>query len=173
MPPHPHLLRLAPAATAIALVLATAAPATAQRLDHLTAGAHVRVRPRVTPPAVVSGEIVRADSASITVARGRRRTPVTFARDDIARIDMRVSRRSVGSAIGRGALRGAIVGVVVGGIATGAAAISDARSPCNECFFPAVLIVGVYGAAFTVATTVVGGAIGLAFRDRWERVALR
>lgn len=162
---------VAGALLALGLLVPTSA-AHAQRIDVLPAGARVRVYPRVRPPLVVQGTVVRADSGVLTLAVGRRRTTRELAAGDIHRIEQLVGRRSVGSALGRGALRGALVGAGIGVLATGITAVAERRDPCDECFIPMTAAVGAASVAFTMATTAVGGVVGLLRRDRWETVPL-
>lgn len=163
-----------------ALVLTAAAAATtaatvagAQQADLLQAGARLRVT-RVGPPLrTQEGVFVTADSTRIVLAIG----PDGLGRDTMPRVDVRevavhVGRRTAGAAFGRGAGWGALVGASVGLVATTLTVADERRNPCDDCFVSAPLVVGVLSVAFTAVTTLVGGAIGLAHRDRWETVAV-
>ena len=81
-------------------------------------------------------------------------------------------RSSLGRSHGAGARRGARIGALVGGglglLVFGAGVAADATGHCGDCFFPASLITGVYGAGLLVVGTTSGLAVGaLVGRERW------
>jgi hypothetical protein len=88
-------------------------------------------------------------------------------RSEVARLEQSRGQRSVGTAFWRGAGRGALVGVGVSAALLGVAALSEARDPCSDCFVNAPLAAAIVGVPFTALTTVVGGVVGLRFRERW------
>lgn len=187
----PGSARRAPAArralaTAVAALLGAAAgiaprPIAAQRADALPVGATVRVERFEPPGPRLVGTLVSADSAGVTLVRvgagvdgaGRAADTVRVPRWNVARLDRRPASRSPGRAFARGAGRGALVGVAVGALATAAMYVHERRNPCGSCWISVTPLVAVATVPLTAVTALVGGAIGVAAGDRWERVRLR
>ena len=153
---------------ALALGLAAAAgPLPAQRLDDLAAGARLRVA-RHAPPRPVVGTLVRADSTGLTLSPARGGPALVVPLADLRRVDVSRGARPAPEAFWRGAGVGFLVGAGVGVVATGLAYQSDRRSSC-DCIIPATAIVGALSVAFTGVTTLTGGVIGVATRERWRQ----
>lgn len=176
-PPAPP--RTALCLAALALLgggLMAAPPLGAQRADSLAAlarvapGLRVRVDLRTPKYARRIGAVVRADSLALVLLPQRAAEPVTLDAANILTVEMSRGLRPEGEAFGRGALRGFLVGAGIAVVATGAALWQEQRNPCDGCTMSGPLIVGALGIALTAVTTLAGGAIGLAHRERWERV---
>ena len=155
------------AASLVALALVVVSPLQAQTLDSLPAGARLRVV-RHLPLRPVVGTLIRADSVSLMLMPERDGPLLTVSLADLRRVDVSRGQRSRGEAFGQGAGVGALIGAGLGLVATGIAIRSDLRSDC-DCMIPASAIVGTMSILFTGATTVVGGLIGVAGRERWKR----
>ncbi len=147
---------------------AIGAPMAAQQRDVLPVGARVRVAPHAPHAGRLVGTVLHADSATITLARDGGASPVTLDLADVGRIDQRYLARSRGKAFERGAGVGAVVGLGLGFVATGATAWYESRKCTDICLGTAV--VGIASIPVFVGTTIGGGLIGLARRERWRRV---
>ena len=155
-------------ATVVMLVLGLAASALpAQRLDTLAAGARIRVT-WPTPPRTVVGTLVRADSAELVLAPDRNGPVLAVPLATVERVYVSRGVRPKAAAFRRGAAIGFVVGATAGTIATSMALRADRRSTC-DCMIPATPVVGALGIAFTGVTTLLGGAMGVAGRERWHR----
>ena len=89
--------------------------------------------------------------------------------------EMRVAERHAGrrpalQAFARGALTSLAVGAVIGTTATLLAVRQDRRDDCTTCMLTSTAVVGAMSVVFTIATTGIGGSVGLRRRDRWERL---
>ncbi len=157
----PHL------AAVLVLALVVAAPIGAQSLDSLPLGARVRIA-RYTPPRMLVGTFIRADSLSLVIMPDRGPSTMTMSRSELRRVDIGSGQRPTGEAFGRGATRGALIGVGVGLVATGLAIRADLD--CRDCMIPITLFVVPASVVFAGATTLVGGVIGVAGREQWRRV---
>ena len=161
------ITRAARLAALLAVALVVPGPLGAQPLDSLAAGARVRVIRHIPPPMVV-GTVVRADSLGLVIARDREPSMMTMSWSDLRRVDVSRGRRPTGEAFARGAKTGALIGVGLGLVATGLAIRADRE--CNDCMIPVTVIIVPVSVAFAGATTLVGGMIGVAGRERWRRV---
>ena len=151
-------------AAGLALVLIAATPLCAQPIDSIPVGARIRaVRLGPVPPIV--GTLVKADEASLVIAPSRG-GPVEFASlVELRRVDMSMGGRPAGEAFWRGAGIGLLVGASIGVVATVLAAREDKRDPQ---YFPRSVGVGALSVVVTTGTTLVGGGIGVATRERWH-----
>ncbi len=167
------LRRFRPTLLLCALLFSAAAaprPLLAQH-DSLPVGVRLRAGSVVPPGARQAGTLIASDSVSLTLLTadyGERRILL----NDLTRLDLHVSRRSAGSAFAQGAGVGFLVGLGIGTIATGAMAVYESTHGCGDCIIPGTVIVGILSAGFTAASTVIGGGVGLATRDRWRRVTI-
>ena len=145
----------------------------AQRRDSLpvAAGARVRVILNERPIVRIIGPLVLADSAGVAV---RRPGAVVAAEwKDVESIEVFQRRLTNHEAFGRGARVGAIASGTVAVAGVVAAIVYDARGGCNhgdaaDYCIPATLIAVPLGYLFTVGGTLVGGSLGLMFREDWH-----
>jgi hypothetical protein len=156
-----------------ALVL-PAAVLLAQRADSLTVGATIRVTRNGPAWNALHGEFVSRDSAGAVLIRdGADGVLLSIARSEIRQLDFAGVRRSGGQAFGRGAAWGALTGL---GIAAGViafAAIHEADHPCIDCWLGETAGAAIVSVPVVVLSPLIGGLVGLAFRERWTKVELR
>lgn len=170
MSPLPRMLVLVGAI--LSLAVATGDSLQAQALDSTIVG--VRVRATVEPPTTrtLIGTLVRVEPAGLYIASDGGGQPDFVPFDALLRLERSVGTRSAGQAFGRGAKIGFLVGAGVGLVATSIALAADLRGSSTAYMIPASVVIGVYSAALTVATTLAGGALGMTARERWQRVPL-
>ena len=154
-------------ATFLALALFAAPPLGAQPLDSLAAGARVRVA-RYAPPPRVVGTVVRSDSLTLVIVPDRGPSTMIMSWSDLEQVDISRGQRPTGEAFARGAKAGALIGVGLGLVATGLAVREDRE--CSDSMIPITLIVAPLSVAFAGVTTLAGGMVGVAARERWRRV---
>lgn len=77
--------------------------------------------------------------------------------------------RTPSEAMARGAGRGPLIGAGVGFIVTTVVAIVERRNGCSDCLFSRTWVSAVLSTGFTIATTVIGGLVGLDVREQWVR----
>ena len=114
--------------------------------------------------------LVRADSTGLILAPPHAGPAVRLAFSQLRGVDMSIGALSRGQGFRRGAKMGFLIGAGVGAVATAFALNADLRGSCSDCMIPATAVIGVYSLAFTAATTLAGGWIGLAARERWRQV---
>lgn len=171
-PPRGATRRLAAVGAPLLLVALGAPPsvAGAQRADSLTAGVRVRVRLVAPERELVSGTLLHADRDSLVV-REWLAPARAIGLGVIERLDRLEFTRSSGEGFRRGAKIGAIAGAVVGAGFVAWVAAGDLQGG-GEATVALTPFAVVAGAALTAVTTLVGGAIGAASRERWVPVAL-
>lgn len=145
----------------------------AQHRDSLPIGAYVRATRFERNPPRIEGILESADSTSLHIRPIAEREARVVPRADIAYLSRRVEVDRAWPAFRRGAKWGAIAGVVTSVVVVAAVGIDEARNPCGECFFPPTGLVALTAIPFTAATTLVGGVLGVALRNPWERVPIR
>jgi hypothetical protein len=153
---------------AVALVLATAADARAQRragplvLDSLS-----RVWVRVTPSAEERFEatFISADSQGVVVERGGER--LVLPRGSVARFEVSRGPRSLESGAWRGAKRGFLGGALAGGVLAALVLATGEDDTYISNGGVAVISLGAGVTAGTVLGTVIGA---VAPGERWVRV---
>ena len=160
--------------------IAPGAGAEAQRVDasragpphagELRVGDDVRAAPDTAPTTRVRGVVLRADSAGLTLAPRGHALPLTLAWAEVRQVERLAWRRPAGEAFVRGARWGALVGAATGVVGVGLAFRDERRSPCDGCFVGRPVVAAAGALMFTGVSTIVGGSVGLAFRDRWVRV---
>lgn len=151
----------------VALGLVATDPLAAQRLDSLVSGARVRVT-RQAPARSVVGTVLHADSVELVVAPKRGGSTLTMRISEVQRVEVSLGSRPRAAAFRHGAGVGFLVGAGVGAVATSLAIRSDRRSKC-DCMISGTAVVGVLSVAFTGVTTLLGGALGVAGRERWHK----
>jgi hypothetical protein len=104
----------------------------------------------------------------LVLAPARDGPPVFVPLADLRRVDESRGARPRSEAFRRGAGVGFLVGAGVGVVATGLAYHWDRRASC-DCMIPATAVVGALSVGFTGVTTLAGGVIGVATRERWRR----
>ena len=149
-------------------------PLAAQRIDSLAAGAIVRVKLTSPRSDVVRGKYLARDSAGVlTIASDPGGTPVTVGLREIDNLEMRETDRTAGQAFGRGAAWGALTGLEISVALVVAGVIFDAKHPCDDfCFISNTAAGAVLSVPVMILSPVVGGLIGMSFRERWIRVRL-
>jgi hypothetical protein len=159
---------------------ATCLLGTAVAVTRPAAGQAAPVRPgdwvRVTPwgaDAPVTGRVLEADSAFVSLRPTRDAAPRQFRYADLRRLEQRAGRESRGTSTLRGAGRGALVGLAGGVVFTAATFFSGADERCGDCFFSPTAGAAAAGVLLTGAGGVVGGAIGATRpRESWRSVRL-
>ena len=154
--------------TLLALSVIVASPLPAQTFDSLTAGTRLRIA-RHAPPRLVIGTLLSADSTSLIVRPDRGPSPMTLPVQELKQVDISIGGRTRGEGFARGAIIGAVVGTGVGVIATALAIRHDRRTETSD-YIPNSAIVGAISVAGTAASTIAGGLIGVATREKWRRV---
>ena len=145
----------------VAVGIAAAAPASAQRADSSPIGARVRVHFLHPPPATYDGVLVAADSFSLTLKTSDG-SPKIAPLDEIARLEQYVGQLSGGMGFSRGARTGMFVGIgttaflVVYGIMCGEACLVSTPAGAAAVGIP-----------LTAFTTAMGGIIGSQRRQLW------
>ena len=148
-------------------------PLAAQRVDSLAVGAIVRVKLSLPRSEVVRGKYLARDSTGmLTISSAPDGTPVTVGLREIDNLEMRGSDRSAGQAFGRGAAWGALTGLELSVALLAFAAISDSNHPCDGCFLNNTAAAAIGSVPIMLFSPLVGGLIGLSFRERWIRVRL-
>lgn len=143
-------------------------PDLAAAIGTVSVGATIRLRTRELPTYGIAGMLQAHVPGGVRLLANGEPHDVSFG--DIRAAEMHVGRRDAGEAFGRGALRGFVVGAVIGTTATLVMYQHERRNGCGDCFIPATAVVGAGSVLLTVATTGIGGLVGLARRDRWKRV---
>jgi hypothetical protein len=167
--PLPRLLAVV--AATLSLSAAAADSLQAQALDSTIVG--VRLRATVdTSARRIIGTLVRVESVGLHIAADGGGQPVFVPFDALMRLERSVGTRSAGQAFRRGAKIGFFVGAGVGLVATSIALAADLRGSSTAYMIPASVVIGVYSVAFTLTTTLAGGALGMTARERWQRVPL-
>ena len=152
-----------------------ARPVEGQRRDSLSvaAGARVRVILYERPMVRIIGSYVESGYTRMLVADERTGIVVGADWDEIELIEAFEKRLTRVDAFGRGARVGAIVFGAMSAAALVTAIVYDVRGYCDaadDVCIPASLVVLVEGGLLTIGGTIVGGTVGLLFRDRWRTV---
>jgi hypothetical protein len=146
----------------------------AQRVDSLMAGATIRITRSGPAWNALRGEFISRDSAGAVLIRdGADGVLLSIARSEIRQVDIAGVSRSGGQAFGRGAAWGALTGL---GIAAGLiafAAVHEADYPCIDCWIGETAGAAIVSVPVVVLSPLIGGLVGLAFRERWTKVELR
>lgn len=164
----------APSVICTCLAISISTPVAAQHIDSLPIGARVRVV-RVAPVyTAVTGSVVSRDSVGALVLNNEADGfEVRIERNEIRRVLLAGDRRTAGQAFGRGALRGALAGGAVAAVLLTAGVLSDARRPCSDCWISNTAGAAIVSVPIIVVTPLIGGLVGLGFRDRWHEVDVR
>ena len=146
-------------------------PTVAHALDSLPTGTPVRVYVQNPSSYRVDGRLLRYDRGHLLInpTDSLART-INWNINDVRSVDA-LGRRSDGWAFGHGAGVGALVGLSIGVIAT-AVVSSTSSGSCSDCFISPAAVATILTVPFTVVTTVVGGFVGLGFRDKWRTVPI-
>ena len=159
---------------------ATCLLGTAVAVARPAAGQAAPVRPgdwvRVTPwgaDAPVTGRVLEADSAFVSLRPTRDAAPRQFRYADLRRLEQEAGRASRAAGALRGAGRGALVGLAGGVLLTAATFLSGADEGCGDCFVAPTGVAAAAGVLLTGAGVVVGGVVGAARpRQTWRPVHL-
>ncbi len=163
MPPHSRIALLACAAL---IGLAPTRLLPAQTLDSLNVGARVRVASYESPR--VTGTLIRADSTGVTIIPDGGGQVFALRLDEVLRMDASQGAIPSGEAFWRGAGTGLLVGASIGLVATALSLRADLSGSCDGCM--GTMFIAPLSVVFTGVTTIVGGLIGVAGRERWRRV---
>ena len=156
------------ASVLIALCLFLVSPLRAQELDSLPAGARLRAT-LLSPSRPLVGTLVRATPTGLVLASEAGQV-LLLSHNELGRVERSLGRVPRGRGFRSGAKVGFLVGAGVGAVATALALNADLRGSCSECMIPATAVIGLYSLVFTATTTVIGGGIGVANRERWRQV---
>ena len=125
---------------------------------------------------VVSGVLVKRDSATIFVARNNDAAHVTrVPAEQVTRFDYVYAVRTPSQARKYGMLRGAIIGGAMAGVLIASGKIADGNGEgCSwiTCPVTSLRYATRTGAGVTVGGAVIGASLGRRFRYQWRQVRL-
>lgn len=148
-------------------------PTVAHALDSLPTGTPVRVYVQNPSTNRVDGRLVRYEHGDLSInpADSMARV-VRWNINDVKEV-YALGRRSDGWAFGHGAGVGALTGL---GIGVGVTAIlliaTDNSRGCSVICIPPAAASAVLTIPFTAVATLIGGFIGLGYRDKWRSVPI-
>lgn len=160
---NPAIL-LSHAAVVIVLGLVAAGPLEAQRLDSLPVGARLRV---LATQHAVRGTLIRADSTGLLLAPADGGPSVFAPVAELRRVDVSEGSPPAWGAFQRGAGIGFLVGAGIGVVAT---ALASQSHDGDAIIIPTQDLVRLLSIGFTGVTTLGGGLIGVASRERWHQL---
>ena len=153
--------------------LATPSLLRAQRLDALTVGATVRVDRLQPVRGYVRGTYQQRDSVRFVIAAlDGANDLIEIPLRDITSIELLTDVAPASAAYRRGAARGFWVGLGISAALLITGSILDSAEDCGDCFISATTLAAGVSVIVLPVSTLIGGARGLAGRERWVSVPM-
>ncbi|MEP6763158.1 MAG: class I SAM-dependent methyltransferase [Gemmatimonadaceae bacterium] len=148
-------------------------PTVAHALDSLPTGTPLRVYLQKPAPYRVDGHLLRYNSGQLSINPTDSLARVArWNINDVQQV-YALGRRSDGWAFGHGAGVGALTGLGIGVGVTAILLLVDNDSSCDSEFcIPPAAASAVLTIPFTAVATLIGGFIGLGYRDKWRSVPI-